>query len=69
MQRGHELLMQLVLHKHLVVREELHYDLADETKVVISFLTAKQYSEKLQYKKKEQLTLYFHPLLKKVKVF
>lgn len=63
--------MQLVLHKHLIVREELHCGLDDEAKVLISFLTAKQYSKKLQNKnfKKEHLTLYFHPLLEKVKGF
>lgn len=27
--------MQLVLHKHLIVKEELHYGLDDEAKVVI----------------------------------
>lgn len=56
--------MQLVLHKHLIVREELHYGLDDEAKVVISFLPAK-----LQYKTKEHFSLYFHPLLEMVKVF
>lgn len=49
--------MQPVLHKHLIVREELHYGLDDEAKVLISLLTAKQYSKKLQYKKKKSISL------------
>lgn len=72
MQHGHKLLMHPVLHKHLFVKEELHYGLDGEVKVVISFLTGKHYSKKLQYilkKYNERLTLYFHPLLEKVKVF
>lgn len=40
--------MQLLLHKHLTVKEELHYGLDVEAKVEISFL-AKQYSKKPLY--------------------
>lgn len=48
-QYGHELLMQLVLHKPWIVREELHYGLDDEPKVIISFLTGEQYSKMHQH--------------------
>lgn len=47
---GHELLVQQVLYKHLIMREEHHYSLHNETKVVISFPTAKQSLKKLQCK-------------------
>lgn len=42
LQSGHELLVQQVLYKHLIVREEKLYGLHNENKVVISIPTAKQ---------------------------